>query len=96
MREISVQESYENTDAHHLGQERIGRRAQRGHRLHAHTMPKVSVEIPEELLNDLDEHVGQDGKFVNRSEAIRASIRKTLDILDDIDHRHGRLTDAEE
>jgi len=56
-------------------------------------MPKISVEIPEELLNDLDEHVGDDGKFVNRSDAIRASIRKTLDILDEIDERHGRLED---
>jgi len=27
-------------------------------------MPKVSVEIPAELLADLDEHVGEDGKFV--------------------------------
>ena len=56
-------------------------------------MPKVSVEIPDELLSDLDEHVGEDGKFVNRSEAIRASIRKTLDILDEIDQREGRLDD---
>ncbi len=54
-------------------------------------MPKVSVEIPQELLDDLDEHVGEDGKFVNRSEAVRASVRKTLDLLDDIDARHGRL-----
>ena len=54
-------------------------------------MPKISVEVPEELLDDLDEHVGDDGKFVNRSEAVRASLRKTLDILDDIDQRHGRL-----
>lgn len=54
-------------------------------------MPKISVEIPQELLDDLDEHVGEEGKFVNRSEAIRASIRKTLDILDEIDERHGRL-----
>lgn len=56
-------------------------------------MPKISVEIPEELLADLDEHVGSDGKFVNRSEAIRASIRKTLDLLDEIDDRHGRSHD---
>lgn len=54
-------------------------------------MPKISVEIPRELLDDLDEHVGEDGKFVNRSEAIRASIRKTLDILDEVDERQGRL-----
>ncbi|MCQ4334851.1 ribbon-helix-helix domain-containing protein [Natronomonas sp. F2-12] len=63
-------------------------------------MPKISVEIPEELLEDLDEHVGSDGKFVNRSDAIRASVRKTLDMLDEIDARHGRLegdeTEADE
>ena len=56
-------------------------------------MTKISVEVPNQLLADLDEHVGEDGKFVNRSEAIRASIRKTLDMLDDIDERHGRLDD---
>jgi Arc/MetJ-type ribon-helix-helix transcriptional regulator len=56
-------------------------------------MAKISVEIPDELLADLDEHVGDDKKFVNRSDAVRASIRKTLDILDDIDARHGRLED---
>ncbi|PAU82917.1 CopG family transcriptional regulator [Halorubrum salipaludis] len=54
-------------------------------------MPKVSVEIPQELLDDLDEHVGDEGKFVNRSDAVRASIRKTLDMLDEIDERHGRV-----
>ena len=54
-------------------------------------MPKISVEVPAELLADLDAHVGSDGKFVNRSEAIRASIRKTLDQLDEIDDRQGRL-----
>ncbi|MCD2203150.1 ribbon-helix-helix domain-containing protein [Halobacterium sp. KA-6] len=59
-------------------------------------MPKISVEIPEELLEDLDGHVGDDGKYVNRSDAIRASIRKNLDILDEIDERHGRLDDDAE
>lgn len=54
-------------------------------------VPKISIEIPQELLDDLDKHVGEEGKFVNRSEAVRASIRKTLDMLDDIDERHGRL-----
>ena len=58
-------------------------------------MAKISVEVPDELLSDLDEHVGDDGKFVNRSDAIRASIRKTLDLLDEIDERHGRLDDGE-
>ncbi|WP_246984705.1 ribbon-helix-helix domain-containing protein [Halorientalis marina] len=56
-------------------------------------MPKISVEVPQELLDDLDAHVGEEGKFVNRSEAIRASIRKTLDTLDEIDARHGRIDD---
>jgi len=59
-------------------------------------MTKVSVEIPDELLEDLDEHVGEDGKFVNRSDAIRASIRKTLDILDEIDDRHGRIGSSDD
>mgnify|MGYP000740101973 FL=1 len=58
-------------------------------------MPKISVEVPAELLDDLDDHVGENGKFVNRSEAIRASIRKTLDQLDEIDARQGRLDDEE-
>ncbi|WP_123620128.1 type II toxin-antitoxin system ParD family antitoxin [Halorubrum sp. CSM-61] len=57
-------------------------------------MPKISVEIPGELLEDLDDHVGDDGKFVNRSDAVRASIRKTLDVLDEIDARHDRLDDG--
>lgn len=56
-------------------------------------MSKISVEVPDELLEDLDEHVGEEGKFVNRSEAIRASVRKMLDVLDEIDERHGRLED---
>ena len=56
-------------------------------------MPKVTVDIPDELMEDLDEHVGEDKKFVNRSDAIRASIRKTLDMLDEIDARQGRLED---
>ena len=53
-------------------------------------MPKITVDIPKHLLEDLDKHTGDDKKFVNRSDAIRASIRKTLDIMDDIDARHGR------
>ena len=56
-------------------------------------MSKISVEVPDELLADLDEHVGEEKKFVNRSDAIRASIRKTLDLLDEIDERHGRIED---
>lgn len=56
-------------------------------------MPKISLEVPAELLADLDDHVGPEGKFVNRSEAVRACVRKTLDQLDAIDARHGRLDD---
>ncbi|ERH01994.1 MAG: putative transcriptional regulators containing the CopG/Arc/MetJ DNA-binding domain protein [Halonotius sp. J07HN6] len=56
-------------------------------------MTKISVEVPDELLDDLDAHVGEGGKFVNRSEAVRASIRKTLDMLDEIDARQGRIDD---
>jgi len=59
-------------------------------------MPKISVEVPAELLADIDDHVGEEGKFVNRSEAIRASIRKTLDQLDEIDARQGRLDGGED
>lgn len=59
-------------------------------------MPKYTVDIPQELLEDLEEHVGDDKKFVNRSDAIRASIRKTLDLMDEIDSRHGRLKDESE
>jgi Arc/MetJ-type ribon-helix-helix transcriptional regulator len=59
-------------------------------------MSKVSVEIPDELLADLDEHVGEEAKFVNRSDAIRASVRKTLDRLDEIDERQGRLDEEDE
>lgn len=57
------------------------------------TMTKISVEVPDELLTDLDAHVGAGKKFVNRSEAVRASIRKTLDQLDEIDARQGRIDD---
>jgi Arc/MetJ-type ribon-helix-helix transcriptional regulator len=58
-------------------------------------MPKVTVEVPAELMEDLDRHVGEDKKFVNRSDAIRTSMRKTLDMLDEIDARHGRIESEE-
>lgn len=58
-------------------------------------MAKVSVEVPDELLEDLNNHVGEDKKFVNQSDAIRASIRKTLDMLDEIDQRQGRLNEEQ-
>lgn len=58
-------------------------------------MPKITVDIPQHLLEDLDKHTGDDKKFVNRSDAIRASIRKTLDMMDEIDKRHGRVQQEE-
>lgn len=54
-------------------------------------MPKVSVEIPQELLDDLNRHVGDNKKFVSQSDAVRTAIRKMLDIMDEIDRRYGRL-----
>ena len=58
-------------------------------------MPKVSVEIPQELPDDLDDHVGDEGKFVNRSDGIRATVRKTLDMLNVIDARRGQVESSE-
>lgn len=54
-------------------------------------MPKVCVEIPQEIVDDVNAHVGDDKKFVNFSDAVRTSLRKMLDQLDEIDRRHGRL-----
>lgn len=53
-------------------------------------MPKVSADIPRELLDDVQEHVGDDGKFVSTSDAIRSSLRKMLDQMDEVDRRRGR------
>jgi Arc/MetJ-type ribon-helix-helix transcriptional regulator len=57
------------------------------------TVPKVSVDIPQELLDDLSRHIGDNKKFVTQADAIRTAVRKLLDQLDDIDRRHGRLDD---
>jgi Arc/MetJ-type ribon-helix-helix transcriptional regulator len=57
-------------------------------------MPRVSVEIPKQILDDLNEHVGDEKKFVNLSDAIRTACRKMLDQIDDIDRRHGRIADG--
>lgn len=56
-------------------------------------MPKITVEIPQELYDDMMEHVGSEKKFVNQSDAIRTAVRKMLDQMDEIDRRHGRLKD---
>ena len=56
-------------------------------------MPKVSLDVPQELLDDLKVHVGDSAKFVSVADAIRTACRKMLDQLDAIDTRHGRLGD---
>ena len=54
-------------------------------------MPKISLDMPAELMNDLKEHTGDAKKFVSLADAVRTACRKLLDQLDDIDQRHGRL-----
>ncbi len=54
-------------------------------------MPKVSLDMPSQILADIKVHVGDDGKFVSVADAIRTACRKMLDQLDEIDARHGRL-----
>ncbi|HMK47313.1 MAG TPA: ribbon-helix-helix domain-containing protein [Methanocella sp.] len=54
-------------------------------------MPKICVDVPQELLDDLMVHVGDDRKYVTQSDAVRAAIRRLLDALDDIDERRGRV-----
>lgn len=59
-------------------------------------MPKVSVEVPQHILDDLKIHIGDDKKFISLSDAVRAALRKLLDSLDEIDKRHGRLPERKE
>ena len=54
-------------------------------------MPKISLDMPAELMNDLKRHTGDDKKFVSLADAVRTACRKLLDQLDAIDERHGRL-----
>ncbi|HIG20864.1 MAG: CopG family transcriptional regulator [Methanobacteriota archaeon] len=54
-------------------------------------MPKISLDMPNELLEDLRVHVGDDKKFVSVADAVRTACRKMLDQLDSIDARHGRI-----
>lgn len=54
-------------------------------------MPKVSLDMPNELLVDLKNHVGDEKKFISVADAIRSACRKLLDQLDTIDKRQGRL-----
>ena len=54
-------------------------------------MPKISLDIPVHLLDDIKKHVGEHGKFVSVADAVRTACRKMLDQLDMIDERHGRI-----
>lgn len=56
-------------------------------------MPKVSLDMPAELVEDLRLHVGDDKKFVSMADAVRTACRKLLDQLDFIDQMHGRGAD---
>ena len=56
-------------------------------------MPKVSLDMPQQLLDDLKVHVGDEGKFVSVADAIRTACRKMQDQLEAIDARHGRIGD---
>ena len=51
------------------------------------------MDMPNEILTDIKQHVGDDKKFVSVADAIRTACRKMLDKLDEIDARHGRLGD---
>ena len=58
-------------------------------------MPKISLDMPKELLDDLKVHVGDTKKFISVADAIRTACRKMLDHLDEIDSRHGRMNKGE-
>ena len=53
-------------------------------------MPKVSLDMPAEILTDIKRHVGDEKKFVSVADAIRTACRKLLDQLDEIDLSNGR------
>lgn len=53
-------------------------------------MPKISLDMPREILSDLRAHVGDEHKFVSIADAVRTACRRLLDHLDEIDDRHGR------
>ena len=55
------------------------------------TLPKVTVEIPQHIVDDINAHVGDGQKFVSFSDAVRTALRKMLDQLDEIDRRRGRV-----
>ena len=54
-------------------------------------MPKISLDMPEHIIQDLKLHVGDKKKYVSLADAIRTACRRLLDQLDTIDERHGRI-----
>ncbi len=58
-------------------------------------MPKISLDMPNEIIEDLKVHVGDEKKYISLADAVRTACRRLLDQLDDIDRRHGRLEDNE-
>ena len=58
-------------------------------------MPKISLDMPAEIINDLKVHVGDEKKYISLADAVRTACRRLLDQLDEIDRRHGRLEDNE-
>ena len=54
-------------------------------------MPKISLDMPEHIIQDLQRHVGDKKKYVSLADAIRTACRRLLDQLDTIDERHGRI-----
>ncbi len=54
-------------------------------------MPKISLDMPEHIIQDLKLHVGDKKKYVSLADAIRTDCRRLLDQLDVIDERHGRI-----
>ena len=53
-------------------------------------MPKISLDMPNEIVSALKNHIGDSKKFGSLADAIRTACRKMLDQLDEIDSRHGR------
>ena len=54
-------------------------------------MPKISLDMPAEIIADLKVHVGDEKKYISLADAVRTACRRLLDQLDEIDRRHGRL-----
>ena len=54
-------------------------------------MPKISLDMPEHIIQDLKLHVGDKKKYVSLADPIRTACSRLLDQLDAMDERHGRI-----